>query len=228
MITTDKVYENVELDWEFRENDRLGGREPYGISKACAELVVDAYRLSFLSANDIGVATVRAGNIIGGGDWASERLVPDIVRAFSAGETLDVRNPAAIRPWQHVLEPLRGCLTLAEGLLDDPARFAGAWNFGAARDDQRPVSWMVEYCAKRWGESARWRVESDGGAYEAQRLGLTVPRPNSARMETALALATALDHTLEWYRSMIDGRNMLEHTCAQLHEAFPAKTEKSC
>ncbi len=114
VVTTDKVYENLELDSEFRENDRLGGREPYGVSKACAELVVDAYRQSFLAANNVGVATVRAGNIIGGGDWAAERLVPDIVRAFSAGAVLAIRNPAATRPWQHVLEPLRGCLVLAE------------------------------------------------------------------------------------------------------------------
>ena len=127
VITTDKVYENLELDLEFRENDRLGGREPYGISKAVPSLLSTLIACRFWLRNNIGVATVRAGNIIGGGDWAPERLVPDIVRAFSAGETLAIRNPAATRPWQHVLEPLRGCLILAEALCDDPVQFAGAW-----------------------------------------------------------------------------------------------------
>jgi len=224
VITTDKVYENLELDWEFRENDRLGGREPYGVSKACAELVVDAYRQSFLAPNNIGVATVRAGNIIGGGDWAAERLVPDIVRAFSAGATLAIRNPAATRPWQHVLEPLRGCLILAAALFDDPVRFAGGWNFGAAREDQRPVSWIVEYCARLWGEGARWKVDTGAHSYEAQRLGLT-----SSKAELQLGwkpvwrLETALDQTLDWYRAMIAGRNMLQHTRSQVRQALPVE-----
>ena len=222
VVTTDKVYENLELDWEFRENDRLGGREPYGVSKACAELVVEAYRQSFLAPNNIGVATVRAGNIIGGGDWAAERLVPDIVRAFSAGVTLAIRNPAATRPWQHVLEPLRGCLILAEALFDDPVRFAGGWNFGAAREDQQPVSWIVEYCARQWGEGARWKLDSGVHSYEAQRLGLT-----SSKAELQLGwgpiwrLDAALDRTLDWYRAMIAGRDMLKHTRTQVREAIP-------
>ena len=187
VVTTDKVYENLELDWEFRENDRLGGREPYGVSKAGAELVVDAYRQSFLAPGNVGVATVRAGNIIGGGDWAAERLVPDIVRAFSAGATLAVRNPAATRPWQHVLEPLRGCLMLAEALFDDPARFAGGWNFGAAREDQRPVSWIVEYCARQWGEGARWKVDSG-----VSLLRGATPRPDQLESRTSARVAAGL------------------------------------
>ena len=224
VVTTDKVYENLELDWEFRENDRLGGREPYGVSKACAELAVDAYRQSFLAPNNIGVATVRAGNIIGGGDWAAERLVPDIVRAFSAGARLAIRNPAATRPWQHVLEPLHGCLILAEALFDEPVRFAGGWNFGAAREDQRPVSWIVEYCVRQWGEGARWKVDTGDQFYEAQRLGLT-----SSKAELQLGwkpvwrLETALDQTLDWYRAMIAGRNMLKHTRTQIGQAFPVE-----
>jgi CDP-glucose 4,6-dehydratase len=226
VITTDKVYENLELDWEFQENDRLGGREPYGVSKACCELVVDAYRLSFLAPNNVGVATVRAGNIIGGGDWAAERLVPDIVRAFSAGLTLAIRNPEATRPWQHVLEPLRGSLILAEALCDDPVHFAGGWNFGAAPEDQRPVSRIVDYCARRWGEGARWKAESGTQVYEAQRLGLT-----SSKAEIQLGwkpvwrLDTALDRTLDWYRAMIAGRDMMKYTRAQMHEVIPAETE---
>ena len=226
VVTTDKVYENLEADCEFRENDRLGGREPYGVSKACAELVVDAYRQSFLAPDNIGVATVRAGNIIGGGDWAAERLVPDIVRAFSAGVTLAIRNPAATRPWQHVLEPLRGSLILAEALFGDPFRFAGGWNFGAAREDQRPVSWIVEYCARQWGDGARWKVASGSHSYEAQRLGLT-----SSKAELELGwkpvwrLDAALDQTLDWYRALIAGRDMLKHTRAQVRDAIPAVSD---
>lgn len=227
VVTTDKVYENLEWDWEYRESDRLGGREPYGVSKACAEFVVDAYRQSYLSAKDIGVASVRAGNIIGGGDWAAERLLPDIVRAFSAGVTLAVRNPTATRPWQHVLETLRGCLILAEGLFADPAGFTGGWNFGPAREDQRPVSWIVEYCAQRWGEGSRWQIDTGAHTYEAERLGLT-----AAKAERELGwkplwrLEAALDQTLDWYRAMIAGRNMLEFTRAQAHQAFPAEPEQ--
>ena len=173
------------------------------------------------------MATVRAGNIIGGGDWAAERLIPDIVRAFSAGATLAIRNPTATRPWQHVLEPIRGCLILAEVLFDDPARFAGGWNFGAARDDQRPVSWIVEYCARQWGEGARWKVDSGVHSYEAQRLGLT-----SSKAELQLGwrpvwrLETALDHTLHWYRAMIDGRDMLKHTQRPNSQSHARRTRR--
>jgi len=226
VVTTDKVYENFEWDWDYRENDRLGGREPYGVSKACAELVVEAYRQSFLRAGDVGVATVRAGNIIGGGDWAVERLVPDIVRAFSASATLLVRNPAATRPWQHVLEPLRGCLGLAQGLFGHPLRFSGGWNFGPGREDQRPVSWIVEYCARRWGEQARWKIEAGPHPYEAQRLGLTCSKAElQLGWKPVWAIETALDHTLDWYRAMIAGSNMLEHTRSQVRQAFPEPEE---
>lgn len=223
VVTTDKVYDNLEWDWEFRESDRLGGREPYGTSKACAEFVVDAYRDSFLSAKGIGVASVRAGNIIGGGDWAAERLIPDIVRAFSAGTTLTLRNPSATRPWQHVLEPLRGSLLLAQGLFADPLQFSGGWNFGAVREDQRPVSWIVEYCGRQWGERVRWNVGTGDHAYEAQRLGLTSSKAELRLGWKALwRLETALDHTLDWYRAMLAGRNMLDKTCEQVRRAFSA------
>jgi CDP-glucose 4,6-dehydratase len=221
VVTTDKVYENLESDWDFRESDRLGGREPYGVSKACAELVAEAYRQSFLAPKNIGVATVRAGNVIGGGDWAAERLIPDIVRAFSAGSTVAVRNPSATRPWQHVLEPLRGCLILAQALYAEPARFSGGWNFGPSREDQKPVSWIVEYCAREWGNNAQWKIETGANSYEAMRLGLT-----NSKAELRLGwqplwrIETALGQTLDWYRDMIAGRNMLEQTRAHIRRAF--------
>ena len=226
VVTTDKVYDNLEWDWEYRENDRLGGREPYGVSKACAEFVIDAYRASFLSANGIGVASVRAGNIIGGGDWAAERLIPDIVRAFSSGETLIVRNPAATRPWQHVLEPLRGCLMLAEGLFTEPARYAGGWNFGPGREDQRPVSWIVESCARQWGDRARWRIDTNANPYEAQRLGLTCSKAElQLGWKPFWPLSTALQQTLDWYRAMIAGRKMLEYTRSQVRQVLAADSD---
>jgi len=222
VVTSDKVYDNREWEWDYRENDRLGGREPYGVSKACAELVVEAYRQSFFAARNVGVATVRAGNIIGGGDWAAERLVPDIVRAFSSGAALIVRNPSATRPWQHVLEPLRGFLALAEGLTLDPSRFAGAWNFGPAREDHKPVSWVVDYCARLWGEGAVWKTEGDARSpYEALRLGLSCSKAELRLGWTPRwRIETALGHTLDWYRAMRGGGDMLEETRAQVRAAF--------
>jgi len=228
VFTTDKVYDNREWDRDFREGDRLGGRDPYGGSKACAELAVEAYRHSFLSARHVGVATVRAGNAIGGGDWAPGRLVPDIIRAFGAGAVLKLRHPSATRPWQHVLEPLRGSLMLAQRLCFDPHRHASGWNFGPARESQRPVSWIVEYCARQWGERARWEADGGAGINEALRLGLS-----SAKAEQQLGwkplwgLDVALDRTLDWYRAHAAGGNMLEPTRAQIRETFAAVPSES-
>jgi CDP-glucose 4,6-dehydratase len=224
VVTSDKVYDNLEWDWDYRENDRLGGREPYGVSKACAELVVDAYRLSFLAKSGVGVATIRAGNIIGGGDWAAERLIPDIIRAFSAGAPLVIRNPSATRPWQHVLEPVRGSIALAEGLFDEPGRFSGGWNFGPAREDQKPVSWIVEHCASLWGENASWKVETGVQPYEAQRLGVACSKAEvQLGWKVKWRLETALGHTVDWYRAMLADRDMLEHTRAQVAQVIPAE-----
>lgn len=221
VVTSDKVYDNVEWEWDFRETDRLGGREAYGVSKACCELVVDAYRHSYLEANKVQIASARAGNVIGGGDWAAERLVPDIVRAFSAGKPLVVRNPDATRPWQHVLEPIRGYLLLAERLLAEPQVFAGGWNFGPERDDQKPVSWIADFCAEKWGKGARWELEGAHQPYEAKRLGVS-----SARSEARLRwiprwrIETGLARTLDWYRAALAGEAMLERTMADVREVI--------
>ncbi|MEE8515679.1 MAG: CDP-glucose 4,6-dehydratase, partial [Alphaproteobacteria bacterium] len=142
IVTTDKVYENHERTRGYRETDALGGREPYGNSKACAEFAADAYRRSYFHDSDTGIATVRAGNIIGGGDWAQDRLVPDAMRAFAVGEPLHIRHPNSVRPWQHVLEPLSGFLVLAERLAAAPADWAGGWNFGPDENDARTVAWV--------------------------------------------------------------------------------------
>ena len=150
-VTTDKCYENREWVWGYRENEAMGGFDPYSSSKGCAELVTAAYRRSFLEAAGIALASARAGNVIGGGDWAADRLIPDFLRAMDAGETLKIRSPLSTRPWQHVLEPLCGYLMLAEKLYSDGAGFAEAWNFGPADEDARSVSWIVE----RWPKCAK-------------------------------------------------------------------------
>jgi CDP-glucose 4,6-dehydratase len=221
VVTSDKVYDNVEWDWDYRESDRLGGREPYGVSKACAELVIDAYRRSFLAERNVGIASVRAGNIIGGGDWASERLIPDIVRAFSAGDALVIRSPSATRPWQHVLEPLRGYLMLTQRLYVEPAKFVGGWNFGPSREDHKPVSWIADCCVQLWGDGARWGLEGAAQPYEAHRLGVTF-----AKAELRLGwrpywrIEAALEQTINWYRAMLAGHDMLAETVADVRQVI--------
>ncbi|WP_313617851.1 CDP-glucose 4,6-dehydratase, partial [Rhizobium sp.] len=159
-VTTDKCYENREWPWGYRENEPMGGYDPYSSSKACAELVTAAYRRSYFTTpsngHRVAVATARAGNVIGGGDWAKDRLIPDIVYAFSQGVPASIRNPQAIRPWQHVLESLRGYLILAENLFEHGDEFAEAWNFGPNDDDAKPVSWITERMAELWGNEASW------------------------------------------------------------------------
>ncbi|MDR3220765.1 MAG: CDP-glucose 4,6-dehydratase, partial [Candidatus Accumulibacter sp.] len=160
-VTSDKCYENREWLWGYREDETLGGHDPYSNSKACAELVTAAYRKSFFNRQDppIFVATARAGNVIGGGDWARDRLLPDILNAIAAGTPVRIRHPDAIRPWQHVLEPLRGYLMLAEQLYRDGAACARAWNFGPADEDARPVRWIVERIAAKWPDKIRWEID---------------------------------------------------------------------
>lgn len=222
IVTTDKVYENHEWEWEYRETDRLGGHEPYGASKACAELVVDAYTRSWLAASGVAVSTIRAGNIIGGGDWSADRLLPDIVRSFVAGKPVQIRNPASVRPWQHVLDPLRGYLMLAESMQKAaPAGSSQPWNFGPAHVDHKPVSWIVQQCAQLWGGEAGWIEQADQQGIESRLLALT-----SAKAESRLHwvplwnLETALARTVEWYKAFYAGENMQDFTRRQI-DALP-------
>jgi len=161
VVTSDKCYENREIDHAYAEHEPLGGHDPYSSSKACAELVTSAYRRSFMSADSAAVATVRAGNVIGGGDWALDRLLPDFFRALDAGRMLEVRFPGSTRPWQHVLEPLSGYLLLAQRLTESGPEFAEAWNFGPRGEDTLPVSWIADTMTRVWGEGARYRIEED-------------------------------------------------------------------
>ena len=215
-IATDKCYENREWVWPYREQDNLGGHDPYSASKACAELVVAAYRSSFLSDADIHLASVRAGNVIGGGDWATDRLIPDFLRALDENETLKIRSPSAVRPWQHVLEPLSGYLTLAEKLYTEGSAFAGAWNFGPTEADSKSVGWIVEnLCARMPG--ARWEVESGQQLHET---GLLKLDSSKAKAKLGWAprwgLEKALSKTTEWHQAWRDGEDMAITTSLQI------------
>lgn len=215
-VTTDKCYENREWLWPYRESDRLGGYDPYSGSKACAEIVATAYRKSFLFKADIQLANVRAGNVIGGGDWAPDRLIPDFLRASDVGQALRVRSPDAVRPWQHVLEPLAGYLMVAERLVTDGAEFAEAWNFGPEDSDAKPVSWIVDRLCRKIAD-ARWELEEAPQPHEAGLLKL-----DSTKAKTKLgwaprwSLETALDKTLEWHLAWKHGQSMANVSLQQI------------
>ena len=224
VITTDKCYENREWVWPYRETDRLGGYDPYSNSKACAELVVAAYRNSFFNfAHDHGhkvaIASARAGNVIGGGDWAEDRLVPDIMRAFAAKQVLRIRNPKAIRPWQHVLEPLAGYLRLAEKLHEVGKPYAEAWNFGPEHSDAKPVEWITRRLADQWGEEAHWQIDDGPHPHEAQILKLDCSKTAQAlEWHPRLPLENALQYTAEWYRQWSAGEDVRTITTRQIQQ----------
>ncbi len=215
-ITSDKCYENREWLWPYREDEALGGHDPYSSSKACAEIVTAAYRRSFLDAAGVGLASARAGNVIGGGDWAADRLLPDFFRALDAGKPLVIRSPNAVRPWQHVLEPLSGYLALAERLFADRQAFAEGWNFGPADQDARPVSWIVEQLtAARAGAS--WQLDRNPQLHEANYLKLDSSKAR-ARLgwQPRWDLQTALARTVEWHDGWRGGRDMRALTLSQI------------
>jgi CDP-glucose 4,6-dehydratase len=215
-ITTDKCYENKEWLWPYRENDHLGGHDPYSASKACAEIAAAAYRNSFLADANIQLASVRGGNVIGGGDWATDRLIPDFLRALDAGKTLTIRSPNATRPWQHVLEPLSGYLLLAEKLYTEGAKFAEAWNFGPNDDDAKPVSWIVEkLCAQI--PSASWKTENAKQHHEAGLLKLDSSKAKSKLgWAPRWGLETALSKTTEWHQMWCNREDMSAVTSEQI------------
>lgn len=221
VVTSDKCYENREWSWGYRENDPLGGHDPYSSSKACAEIATAAYRRSFFanSAAPVGVASVRAGNVIGGGDWAADRIVPDILRALQGGESILVRNPSAIRPWQHVLEPLRGYLMVAQRLAESPADWSEGWNFGPSEDDARPVEELVERAIALWG-SGSWHAPSDRRAlHEARRLKLDCSQAHERLgWRPRLNLDAALQFTVDWHRAEQSGLDMRTFTWRQIDE----------
>lgn len=208
-VTTDKCYENREWAWGYRENEPMGGHDPYSSSKGCSELLTAAWRDSFLRGRGVAVASARAGNVIGGGDWALDRLVPDVLRAFQRGEPVPIRNPQATRPWQHALEPLSGYLVLAQRLWSDGDAVAEGWNFGPADDDARPVQWIVEQLVRRWGQGAGWRREGGEHPHEANWLKLDTSKARQRLgWHPRWPLATALEHTVGWHRAWLQGQDM--------------------
>lgn len=217
VVTSDKCYENREWLWPYRENESLGGHDPYSASKACAEILTAAWRSSF-ARSDLAIASARAGNVIGGGDWANDRLVPDAVRAWASGRDLQVRRPHAVRPWQHVLEPLHGYLILAQALASGNG--AEAWNFGPSEDDMVAVGHLLDRLAAYWGSGASWSVDGKEHAHEAQNLRL-----DSTKARTRLdwkpvwSLDEALRRTAIWYRTWLTGADMRRY-CLDEIESF--------
>ncbi len=219
VITSDKCYENREWEWGYRENEPMGGHDPYSSSKGCAELITAAYRASFFPPEEgkPSVATARAGNVIGGGDWAKDRLIPDIVRALQQGDSVSIRSPYAIRPWQHVLEPLNGYLTLAERCWETGSACAEGWNFGPNDLDARSVQWIVERMTQLWGQGARWERDANPHPHEAHYLKLDASK---AKMRLGwqphLDLPTTLDWVVEWYRDQAAGADARALTLEQI------------
>jgi CDP-glucose 4,6-dehydratase len=220
VVTTDKCYENREWEWGYREDEPMGGHDPYASSKGCAELVTSAYRRSYFSAPGAPrVASARAGNVIGGGDWSEDRLMPDIMRAALAGEAVRVRNPNSIRPWQHVLNPLSGYLVLAQALCED-AENATGWNFGPPDEDARPVGWIVERMAELWPEELRSVLDDGPHPHEARYLKLDSSRARGRLgWRPPVALEEALQSIVDWYQALRDGADMRAVTIDQI-EAF--------
>lgn len=221
-VTSDKCYENREWAWGYRENDPMGGYDPYSSSKGCAELVTAAYRRSYFGMSDadkrdVALASARAGNVIGGGDWAEDRLIPDFIRSLRAGSPLNIRNPKAIRPWQHVLEPLRGYLKLAERLWTRELGYAEAWNFGPNDDNAKPVEWVVQRLVQLWGDGAQWRLDDRQHPHEAHYLKLDISKARSMLdWSPRWELEQALERTVEWYKAYAANKNMRDFSVAQI------------
>ncbi len=204
-VTTDKCYENREWVWGYRESEPMGGRDPYSSSKGCSELVTAAYRQSFFQQG-AALASARAGNVIGGGDWAADRLVPDILRGMGAGQSVLIRNPHATRPWQHVLEPLSGYLLLAQRLFTEGQACAEGWNFGPRDEDARPVHWIVERLVNAWGAGASWKLDDAPQPHEANFLKLDISKAASRLgWQPRWSLDTALHEIVRWHRAWLAG-----------------------
>lgn len=223
-VTTDKCYQNQEWIWPYRENDPLGGYDPYASSKACAEIVSAAYRSSFfpiegLSDHHVAVATARAGNVIGGGDWSEDRLIPDLVRGFRARQPVLIRRPHAIRPWQHVLDPLHGYMMLAQELLGQPARFASSYNFGPGDEDVWPVERIATEMVRMWGNGASWIRDAIPGVHEDHVLRLDASKARAQLgWQPRLKIKAAIEWTTAWYRAWNQGDDMADFTGKQILE----------
>jgi len=218
-VTTDKCYENKEWAWGYRENEPMGGYDPYSNSKGCSELVTSSYRNSFFQHSITALASARAGNVIGGGDWAVDRLIPDILNACEIGKPVVIRNPSATRPWQHVLEPLSGYLWLAEKLYTEGQKFAEAWNFGPKDEDAQPVQWIVEHMVSLWGENASWSLDGSVHPHEAAFLKLDISKAKSRLgWQPRWPLPQALEKIVTWQRARSQGLSVRDLCVRQINE----------
>ena len=221
-VTSDKCYENREWAWGYRENEAMGGYDPYSSSKGCAELVAAAYRNSYFHSvkykeHGVALASVRAGNVIGGGDWADDRLIPDIMRAITQGNPVNIRNPHAIRPWQHVLEPLSGYLLLAQKLYEEGTAYAEGWNFGPNDEDAKPVQWIVERLTKSWGEGASWVLDGGDHPHEAHYLKLDCSKAKvRLDWQPRWHLEDTLAAIIDWHRAYLKGKDMRDLMMRQI------------
>lgn len=222
IVTSDKCYENKEWPWGYREIEPMGGYDPYSNSKGCAELVTAAYRNSFFNpahhpVHCVALASARAGNVIGGGDWAVDRLIPDILRAIEGGASVAIRSPNAVRPWQHVLEPLSGYLLLAERLYLDGALHAEGWNFGPADEDAKPVQWIVERLTELWGGGSSWKLDRNPHLHEAHYLKLDCSKARSKLgWYTKWHLVDALTSIVTWHKAWLEAQDMRAVTLSQI------------
>jgi CDP-glucose 4,6-dehydratase len=217
-VTTDKCYENKEWVWGYRENEPMGGYDPYSSSKGCAELVSSAYRRSFMQEQGVGLATARAGNVIGGGDWADDRLIPDILRAFEQNKPVVIRNPSSTRPWQHVLEPLSGYLVLAQALYENPTSYAEGWNFGPHDEDAKPVDWILNHMVASW-PGARWQLDQDAHPHEAGYLKLDVSKAKARlNWQPTWHLEPTLEKIVKWHQAWLNQEDMQALCLQEINE----------
>ena len=219
-VTTDKCYENKEWEWGYRENEPMGGHDPYSSSKGCAELVTSAYRRSYFSSvESASLASARAGNVIGGGDWADDRLIPDILRAFEKSKPAIIRNPSSTRPWQHVLEPLSGYLVLAQELFINGDNFAEAWNFGPKDEDCKPVSWVLDKIVKYWGNNASWSLDKSSNPHEAGFLKLDCSKAvNLLKWQSKWELKETLEMIVNWHKNYLSGSNVKKECLNEINK----------
>ena len=231
-ITSDKCYENKEWLWGYREDEPMGGYDPYSNSKGCAELVASAYRQSFFNKNTYqqhgcALASVRAGNVIGGGDWAQDRLIPDMLNAFSNGKCVEIRSPNAIRPWQHVLEPLSGYIEIAEYLYTFGPEFAEAWNFGPNDEDAKPVNWIVERLISIWGDGASWYLSEGLHPHEAHYLKLDCSKAKMRlQWQPVWDLNTTLEKIVNWQKAWLENKDMKQFSINEISEYIASKAGK--
>lgn len=219
-ITTDKCYENREWEWGYRENEPMGGHDPYSNSKGCAELVTSAYRNSFFNdEKGPALASARAGNVIGGGDWADDRLIPDILRAFEKSQPVIIRNPLATRPWQHVLEPLSGYLVLAQHLWQHGAGYAEGWNFGPRDEDAMPVEWILDHMVSSWGKGASWQLDTNPQPHEARYLKLDISKARARlHWSPTWGLNETLERIIRWHNVWLAGQDVRQQCLAEIDD----------